>query len=188
MERGVSDEGIRIPDLLIAFNVDRAGIIDKRGYAIEREGNAAGLCAGGGITDDEDDGLHGQARRLRGLRNIRILAVRRIGRPLPRRGSGRRPAWSTEAIIPLPWNGRTTPTVAVPIAKPWGYTSAGKTDGCGGTILRAGATCALLMKPPPPCRRQAEAPLRSGLKTSAASANDGGHTATRCFDSVSAGH
>ena len=31
-------EGIRVPDLLIAFNVDRAGIIDRRGYAIEREG------------------------------------------------------------------------------------------------------------------------------------------------------
>ena len=31
-------EGIRVSDLLIAFNVDLAGIIDKRGYAIEREG------------------------------------------------------------------------------------------------------------------------------------------------------
>ena len=31
-------QGVRIPDLLIAFGVDRAGIIGQRGYAIEQQG------------------------------------------------------------------------------------------------------------------------------------------------------
>ena len=31
-------EGVRIPDLLIAFNVDRAGIITQRGYGITAQG------------------------------------------------------------------------------------------------------------------------------------------------------
>jgi hypothetical protein len=31
-------QGIRVPDLLIAFGVDRAGITERNGYAIEREG------------------------------------------------------------------------------------------------------------------------------------------------------
>ncbi len=36
-------EGVRIPDLLIAFGVDRAGIIEQWGYAIDREGKPPDL-------------------------------------------------------------------------------------------------------------------------------------------------
>ena len=37
--RNVSQrQGLRIPDLLVAFGVDRAGIIDQRGYSIEQWG------------------------------------------------------------------------------------------------------------------------------------------------------
>ena len=39
----------RVPDLTIAFNISRANIIDRNGYAIEEHGKPPGLCAGGGI-------------------------------------------------------------------------------------------------------------------------------------------
>ena len=32
-------QGLRIPDLMIAFNVDRAGVIENSGYSIEEVGN-----------------------------------------------------------------------------------------------------------------------------------------------------
>ena len=31
-------QGLRVPDLLVAFGVDRAGIISQRGYSIEEQG------------------------------------------------------------------------------------------------------------------------------------------------------
>ena len=36
-------QGLRIPDLIIAFNVDRAGIIDNSGYSIEELGKSPDL-------------------------------------------------------------------------------------------------------------------------------------------------
>ena len=31
-------QGLRIPDLLVAFGVDRAGVIKRHGYSIEEQG------------------------------------------------------------------------------------------------------------------------------------------------------
>ena len=31
-------QGLRVPDLLVAFGVDHAGVIDRRGYSIEEHG------------------------------------------------------------------------------------------------------------------------------------------------------
>ena len=182
-------EGIRVPYLLVAFSVDHAGIIDRRGYAIEREGKP---------LDFELERWH---HRRRGRRTTRpSAATTRLTEYPNADGSTHREAsattwlwpetaWSTEAIIPLPWNGQTPPTVSR-IAKPWVYTSAGKTrrlrwyDSESGGYLRTFDEASAALQEP----RPKSASCGSGLKTSAALANDGGHTATRCFDSVSAGH
>ena len=62
-------EGIRIPDLLIAFNVDRAGILERNGYSIHSEGKPPDFAleiasATTGFADYNDKRLAYQSYRI----------------------------------------------------------------------------------------------------------------------------
>ena len=71
-------EGVRIPDLLIAFGVDRAGIIEQWGYAIDREGTPPDFVievasASTSVTDYTENTATTSATEYR------ILAIRSVG-------------------------------------------------------------------------------------------------------------
>ena len=71
-------EGVRIPDLLIAFGVDRAGIIEQWGYAIDREGRPPDFVievasASTSVTD------YTKSTATTSATEYRILAIRSVG-------------------------------------------------------------------------------------------------------------
>ena len=83
-------EGVRIPDLLIAFGVDRAGIIEQRGYAIDREGRPPDFAlevasASTGVID------YTESTATTSATEYRILAIRSVGGAVPRHCVGRIP-------------------------------------------------------------------------------------------------
>ena len=96
-------QGMHIPDLLIAFNVDRAAIIEQWGYSIEDRGKSPDFVLetasaispiwpelsempelpdlrkrpeeAGNTGPAHAERLCGEAERLRGLRHTRVLEV-----------------------------------------------------------------------------------------------------------------
>ena len=82
--------GLRVPDLLIAFGVDPAGIISDRGYSIERWGKPPDFVLEIASRDHCGERRYRQAGRLRRVRDTGVLAFRPIGRRILRNGFGRR--------------------------------------------------------------------------------------------------
>ena len=75
-------EGVRIPDLLIAFDVDRAGILKRNGYSIHSEGKPPDFAleiasATTGFAD------YNQATSLPVLPDTGILEIRPVRWTLP---------------------------------------------------------------------------------------------------------
>ena len=174
-------EGIRVSDLLIAFNVDLAGIIDKRGYAIEREGKPPDFAL---EVASPTTGVKDYTAK-RG--DYEAYGISEYWRFDASGGLYHDVALAGDRLVDGSYH---------PIAVEWtddahcrGYSQALGVHICwedgrlrwydpesGGYLRTFDEASAALQA------------AGSGLKTSAASANDGGHTATRCFDSVSAGH
>ena len=63
-------QGLRVPDLIIAFGVAIGRIIDDRGYSIEERGKPAGLCAGGSLLAHLAERCDGKTGRLRAAYEI----------------------------------------------------------------------------------------------------------------------
>ena len=133
-------QGLRVPDLLVAFGVDHAGVIDRRGYSIEEHEQTAGLRAGCGVRDHGAERLHSEAGRLRCLRRAGVLAVRPIGRRIPRRPPGRRPPGRRRLPSHRSCAVRRDPATGA-AARSWAWTYAGRTASSAGTTRRAAATC-----------------------------------------------
>ena len=82
-------QGLRVPDLLVAFGVEHAGVIYRHGYSIEEQGKPPDFVLEVASVTTGQDGLHAEAGRLRRLRRAGVLAVRPIRRRIPRRSPGR---------------------------------------------------------------------------------------------------
>ena len=82
----------RIPDLLVAFNINPAAAIDRNGYAIEEHGKPPDFVLE--VASDKycPKRLHREAGGLRRFRHLRILAFRPHRRTALRCAPGRRPA------------------------------------------------------------------------------------------------
>ena len=68
-------KGILISDLMVAFEVNVAGVIARRGYSILSQ-PGAGVSAGDRVTQHRPAGRGAEACRVRGIRGAGVLALR----------------------------------------------------------------------------------------------------------------
>ena len=87
-----SRQGLRYPDLLIAFDVDPKAFEARNGYLIPEQGKPPDFVLEVASQSTGTRGRNRQARRLRGDGRAGVLAVRPHGRRVSQRAAGRRQA------------------------------------------------------------------------------------------------
>ena len=86
------------PDLVVAFDVDAAAIVDNNGYDISEVGKPPELVLEIASSSTGKNDYIGKRVIYAGFWRAGILALRRHRRPLPRRASGRRPPYPRRGI------------------------------------------------------------------------------------------
>ena len=80
------------PDCVVVFGVNPKNIIARNGYVISEVGKPPDFVLEVASEIHRTPRLHCEARGLRPLRRWRVLAIRPLRGPLPRRAAGRRPS------------------------------------------------------------------------------------------------
>ena len=132
-------QGLRVPNLLVAFGVDRAGIIEQRGYSIDQWGKPPDFVL---EVASETTGRNDIADKRGDYAAFGIPEYWRFdpsggsitGRPWL--GSG----WLAGRTGPSPSRVRMMSTSGG-TARPWDWTCAGRRDSSGGTTRWRGVTC-----------------------------------------------